>query len=105
MSQTFKVTAYAPWGLQPDSLWVTIEYRYTPGRPARLYLRNGDPGYPADPAEVELVSVHLPSDFPDVPQKYQDMLDEWAIEWLADDENDAIGKAQDIIESERERYP
>jgi hypothetical protein len=27
--------------------------RYTPGRPAVMYLRNGDPGYPADPEELE----------------------------------------------------
>lgn len=26
---------------------------YTPGRPAVMYLHNGDPGYPADPEEIE----------------------------------------------------
>lgn len=26
---------------------------YTPGRPAVMYLRNGDPGYPDEPAEIE----------------------------------------------------
>jgi hypothetical protein len=27
--------------------------RYTPGRPEVRYLSNGDPGYPAEPAEIE----------------------------------------------------
>lgn len=27
---------------------------YSPGRPAVMYLRNGDPGYPEEPAEIEL---------------------------------------------------
>ena len=35
----------------------SIEGNYTPGRPAVMYLRNGDPGYPADPAEFELTEV------------------------------------------------
>lgn len=26
-----------------------VEYEYSPGRPGRMYLRNGDPGYPDEP--------------------------------------------------------
>jgi hypothetical protein len=36
---------------------VTVEYDWTPGRPAVMYLRNGDPGYPEDPAEFEIVRI------------------------------------------------
>lgn len=36
---------------------VTVEYDYRKGRPAVMYLRNGDPGYPAEPAELTLLSV------------------------------------------------
>ena len=35
----------------------TISFEFRPGRPARMYLRNGDPGYPADPDELEVVSI------------------------------------------------
>jgi len=42
----------------------TVEYddghevlvRVTPGHPAVMYLPNGDPGYPADPPEVEVLA-------------------------------------------------
>lgn len=34
---------------------VTFEYRA--GRPAVWYLRNGDPGYPADPDEIEAIDI------------------------------------------------
>ena len=30
----------------------TAHYDYSPGRPAVMYLRNGDPGYPEDPPEL-----------------------------------------------------
>ena len=32
---------------------------YWPGRPGRWYMPNGDPGYPDDPAELEVVSVTI----------------------------------------------
>jgi len=34
-----------------------VSYSYSPGRPAVMYLRNGDPGYPADPAEIEIEKI------------------------------------------------
>lgn len=36
---------------------VTIRYTFTPGRPGKMYLKNGDPGYPADPCEVDIDEV------------------------------------------------
>jgi hypothetical protein len=38
-----------------DEQEITFEFRA--GRPAKMYLRNGDPGYPADPDEIEFVSI------------------------------------------------
>ncbi len=35
----------------------TITFEFRAGRPAVMYLRNGDPGYPADPDELEVVSI------------------------------------------------
>ena len=37
----------------------TVTVNYWPGRPAVMYLRNGDPGYPEDPDELEIVSMTL----------------------------------------------
>ena len=36
---------------------VVVEYTYTPGTPDVMYLKNGDPGYPGDPPEVEILSM------------------------------------------------
>lgn len=39
-----------------------IDYTFTPGSPAVMYQRNGDPGWPAEPAEVEVTRVTLRAD-------------------------------------------
>lgn len=68
--------AWAPFGLQPDSLEVLIEYTYTPGaRATRID--------PADPAEVDLISVKLVHH--QIDDAMQAMLDEWAAEYLNGD--------------------
>lgn len=38
---------------------LVIDFDYTPGRPGRMYLRNGDPGYPPDPEERSINVVEL----------------------------------------------
>ena len=38
---------------------VDLTCSFSPGSPAVMYLRNGDPGYPADPDEFELLHVSL----------------------------------------------
>lgn len=38
---------------------VEVEYDYSPGRPGKMYMRNGDPGYPDEPPECDVVSVRL----------------------------------------------
>lgn len=40
-----------------EEIAVEIEFDYTPGTPDVFYMRNGDPGYPGDPAEVENVEI------------------------------------------------
>ena len=75
---THKMTAWAPFGLQPDALECMIEYTYSAGSPAVYY---GTP-QPADPASVDFVSVkcvHALSG------EMQAMLDEWAGEYLSED--------------------
>ena len=36
---------------------VMVEYEYSPGRPGVHTLRNGDPGYPDEPAELAVLNV------------------------------------------------
>ena len=39
---------------------VRISYRVTDwGSPAVMYLRNGDPGHPAEPAEIDVIGVEM----------------------------------------------
>jgi hypothetical protein len=36
---------------------IVATVRYAPGRPGSWYKRNGDPGDPPDPSEVEVVAI------------------------------------------------
>lgn len=38
---------------------VEVSYSYSPGKPGRMYMRNGDPGYPDEPDVFEILSVLL----------------------------------------------
>ena len=38
---------------------VDFNVNYTPGTPDVYYLRNGDPGYPGDPPELEILSARV----------------------------------------------
>ena len=35
----------------------TAHFDYSPGRPGKMYLRNGDPGYPDEPAELDITDL------------------------------------------------
>ena len=55
-----------PVEIQVAGLALLIEgISYTPGRPGRMYLRNGDPGDPPEPAELTWEAIRL--DLPDCP--------------------------------------
>ena len=34
-----------------------VFYNYTPSTPDVYYMTNGDPGYPCDPEEIEIISL------------------------------------------------
>ena len=38
---------------------VRVHANYSAGRPMRMYMPNGDPGYPEDPAEMEITKVEI----------------------------------------------
>ncbi len=77
---------------------ITFEYRA--GRPAVWTLRNGDPGYPADPDEVEFISITPDAGdhgvFSDLAQRW---LEDWAREWL---ETDGYDEAIQIVAEDGE---
>jgi len=79
---THKIIRYEAWSDERGDHEAEheITFRFTRGRPAVMYLRNGDPGYPADPHEVEYVSVWPPAD-----AGHQRALDEACQEWLQDE--------------------
>jgi len=64
-------------------LEITFEYRA--GRPAVMYLRNGDPGYPADPAEIEFLSCKGPMEGDGYDKYRQDTYDTLAHFYLESD--------------------
>lgn len=81
-NRRYRMIAHIPDGDGEQECRIT--FRHTPGRPARWYLRNGDPGYPADPAEVSLHEVE-PAEG-DVPIRVQQAIWCWACDYLASDE-------------------
>ena len=82
MSNDHVIMAACP--IADTDFWLHLHFRYTRGRPEVRYLRNGDPGYPADPAEVELVHVELEEGMT-LPPKLFACIEAWAAEYLAGD--------------------
>jgi hypothetical protein len=59
MATKHKLVATIPCG-DPDlgaEVECEIAFNFTRGRNAVIYLRNGDPGYPADPDEIEFIDA------------------------------------------------
>lgn len=79
-----------------DDAEYTLTFGYRPGRPAVMHLRNGDPGYPADPPEIEFVSVEpLPAQEPE----RMEMLC-WARDWL---DEGGWEEALEVVEVDEQR--
>ena len=53
------ITVFLQCGDLGEDIEAKIEYTYTEGYPERQYLPNGDPGYPAEPADVEIDSMFI----------------------------------------------
>lgn len=45
---------------------VNVRLNYTTGSPGKMYMRNGDPGYPPEPAEIEFLEATLDDDLDSV---------------------------------------
>lgn len=59
---------------------VLIEYAFSKGCREVLYLRNGDPGFPAEPPEVEAVNAKLIDGDGLAPT--EDQVWQWAQDWI-----------------------
>jgi hypothetical protein len=59
MTSEFDTTVELNDGREID---VTVAYSYSPGTPDVMYLSNGDPGYPGDGAEAEVLGVFACAD-------------------------------------------
>jgi len=58
MNTTFSQTAPLDFGNLGEHE-VQVDYTYSAGRPGKMYMPNGDPGYPDEPAEAEILNVWL----------------------------------------------
>lgn len=83
-----------------------IVYRYLTGSPAVMYQRNGDPGWPAEPTELDFISAELMDGDGLAPT--QEQVDQWAKDWLdGDGYGEACEHAEDMLhpdpDDERDR--
>lgn len=63
---------------------IDIAYTYIPGSPAVMYQRNGDPGWPAEAPEIEVISSVLTDDDNMEYEPTAKELMQWADEWIHD---------------------
>ncbi len=77
-----------------------IEFEYRAGRPMAMYDRNGNPGWPADPDELEVIQITPGAGdhgvFSDIAQRD---LESWAQEWI---ETDGLDEAMSIVVADAE---
>jgi hypothetical protein len=101
---THRLRASCPFANSDDGIEVEITYSFRRGRPAKMYLRNGDPGHPADPDEIELVSAKPVDKTFVLPAPLQKALEEWADLYIADDDGfyRAVENACADVEDARE---
>lgn len=79
---------------------VEISFDFSPGQPAVLYQRNGDPGWPAESAEIEFLSA-APIDQSVVLGSYmQRILDDWAADYLSDDQGHDLALDIALVDAE-----
>jgi hypothetical protein len=66
-----------------------VEYEYEPGQRGCMYQRNGDPGYPDEPANVNIVSVLVNGRMVDADNFADAVLEKWVEAILDSDQGDA----------------
>lgn len=81
--------------IEIDNNEYDIEYNYSPPMAGRFYMNNGDPGYPDEPAEVEVTKLSLTVygqtlefDYDQLPEKIQDDIYNQICDFESDRESD-----------------
>lgn len=83
---------------------VTAFFDYSPGRPGRNYMPNGDPGYPDEPPELDVFCIRLGTSEIDT-QHLSDFIQEQLIAGV-EAHLESIWEAEHAERAERERdYP
>ena len=80
---------------------VAVEYTYTRGSPAVLYQRNGDPGWPAEPPEVEILSATVAGE--QLPKWFDAEASDYLHEWLLDNHDNSPAEPDPDAARERMR--
>jgi hypothetical protein len=57
--KAYTFTAYINDFCGSDCTNADVSFTYSAGRPGRNYMPNGDPGYPDEPAELDVFSVKV----------------------------------------------
>ena len=54
-----KYAARVPFSVNDVEVIADVNYSYLPGSPAVMYQRNGDPGWPAEAPEMEILTIEI----------------------------------------------
>jgi hypothetical protein len=94
-----KHTIYVEWEHEGREIPVNLTFEYRPGRKGVRTLRNGDPGYPDDPDELEAVAFQTWEN--KLSSAELVALTEWANDYLNDEGyDDAVDWAVKDLEAE-----
>jgi hypothetical protein len=80
-----------------------LTYSYRPGSPGVRYLRNGDPGWPPEPAEIELERARLI--FTDGLEPNDEQVRRWATEFVESDSGFCFLSEQAELDLDARAYP
>lgn len=81
------------WGFDCEA---HITFTYSPGRPGTWYKRNGDPGDPPEPDELDIESVKVDgSEVPELSDRQWAIVEQACYDAVAGDEEDREAEADE----------
>lgn len=93
--------------LEQGDFRLQVAYDYSPGTPDVMHFSNGDPGYPGDPEELDIISVEIERKVDGQWQRTGIDLMGWVFEpgdepdWLIEAVESDIAKERESVENER----
>ena len=100
MAKMFSGTSYAQSG---DGTEIEVQWEITPGDPGCMYQRNGDPGWPPEPDDVEIVGAFIPGSRIVLALSAEDA-ERIATQILEEDHDDPGPDPDDMRDRRLERY-